>query len=111
MSDLKGIGWDEFHARSADEKGLWLREDRRLFHVLLAQQFDRRQLDELGELATRIRFIAKSDAGNEVIGIKLTPSLQLSAFGGVDYVMKSLTWIRQFENQVIGSGSYLPVQN
>ena len=63
MTSLRDIAWDDFQKLSAKDKPPFLLEEGRLFHVLLAQQFDRGQLDALGDLATQIRFIAKNEAG------------------------------------------------
>ena len=63
MKSLHDISWDAFQKLSVKERAAYLTEDGRLFHVLLAQQFGREQLDGLGALATEIRFIAKSEAG------------------------------------------------
>lgn len=60
---LKNISWEEFLKLGVVEKSSYLVEDGRPFHVLTAQQFDRKQLDDLGSLATAIRFIAKTEAG------------------------------------------------
>jgi len=59
---LSSISWNEFQAKSPDEKGELLLGDK-LSHVLVAQQFRRDFLDRLGALATQIRFIAKSHEG------------------------------------------------
>jgi aspartate carbamoyltransferase catalytic subunit len=60
---LDGIAWDDFAGLDHAAKAPFLQQDGRLFHVLFAQQFNRRQLDDIGALATQIRFIAKSRAG------------------------------------------------
>lgn len=62
--NLGGISWEDLSALDVGERGRYFnRPDGDPFHVLIAQQFDRRQLDTLGELATQIRFIAKIDEG------------------------------------------------
>lgn len=63
MSMLKDISWNDFQKLNATEKVPYLLAHERVYHVLVAQQFGRRQLDDLGSLATHIRFIAKSDKG------------------------------------------------
>jgi aspartate carbamoyltransferase catalytic subunit len=64
MSKLTGMTWQAFEQLDVDAKAACaLAEDGRPYHVLYAQQFRREQLDALGALATRIRFIAKSEAG------------------------------------------------
>jgi aspartate carbamoyltransferase catalytic subunit len=61
---LSGIAWADIQKLSPAEKGSFLAsKDGRLFHVLVAQQFSREQLDALGQLATQIRFIAKNEGG------------------------------------------------
>jgi aspartate carbamoyltransferase catalytic subunit len=63
MSTHRDVSWEEFLRASPADKSRWFRENGRLFHVLFAQQFERADLDALGDLATRIRFIAKHEAG------------------------------------------------
>jgi aspartate carbamoyltransferase catalytic subunit len=63
MTTLRDVTWENLESVPVPEKVAWFRENGRLFHVLFAQQFDRAQLDALGALATRIRFIAKSEEG------------------------------------------------
>ena len=63
MKSLRHIQWPDFAALGAEEKASYLREEGRMFHVLLAQQFGRAELDALGALATQIRFVAKSETG------------------------------------------------
>ncbi len=63
MKSLRQIDWSAFQALSPEDKAPYLLEDGHLYHVLLAQQFDRSLLDSLGALATKIRFMAKTEAG------------------------------------------------
>ena len=63
MQELTNISWDEFQAHDVTGKAPLLKQDGRTYHVLVAQQFSRDELDALGALATRIRFIAKTMAG------------------------------------------------
>jgi aspartate carbamoyltransferase catalytic subunit len=63
---LKTISWDDFSTMSPVEKGELILE-RDLFHVLIAQQFRRDFMDKLGELATQIRFIAKTQEGTRML--------------------------------------------
>ncbi len=61
---LEEISWEDFHALSQEEQAPYLVQDNgRPYHVLIAQQFDRDSLDNLCDLATRIRRIAKSKSG------------------------------------------------
>ncbi len=61
--DLTQIPWEAFHRLDVVEKSRYLHRDGREFHVLLAQQFNRRRLEELGTLATQVRRIAKYEEG------------------------------------------------
>lgn len=61
---LDEISWEDFKCLSQEEQAPYLvQANGRPYHVLLAQQFDRETLDNLCDLATRIRRIAKSKAG------------------------------------------------
>jgi aspartate carbamoyltransferase catalytic subunit len=64
---LEGIAWDAFAAMEVMDKARCLLQDEREYHVLLAQQFNRQRLEELGALATRIRRIAKSEEGMDFL--------------------------------------------
>jgi aspartate carbamoyltransferase catalytic subunit len=64
MSSLRDISWDQYQAFSLAQKSGVLAKGGGPLHVLLPQQFDRANLDSLGELATSIRFIAKSKEGS-----------------------------------------------
>jgi len=57
------MDWEAFHATPLDKKLPYFRKDGRLFDCLFSQQFDRKLLDHLFFLATRIRTIAKSKEG------------------------------------------------
>ncbi len=63
---LSSISWEDFHALSPEEKGEHLLE-KKLWHVLIAQQFRRDFLDRLGTLATQIRFVAKTPEGSRML--------------------------------------------
>ncbi len=60
---LIDITWDEFQPLSLPAKIPYCNRNGCPYHVLIAQQFDRAMLDDLGLLATKIRRIAKSKAG------------------------------------------------
>jgi aspartate carbamoyltransferase catalytic subunit len=60
---LSTIGWESFRDLSLAAKKPYLNAGERPYHVLIAQQFDRAGLETLGALATRIRRIAKTEAG------------------------------------------------
>jgi aspartate carbamoyltransferase catalytic subunit len=65
-------GWDKFQQQSIEEKlKLFARQDN-LFDVIYAQQFDRDILEELFELADRVRKIAKTQAGMNFLGTVLS---------------------------------------
>ena len=67
MSALTGIDWGAFQKLSLQEKGPYFRVNGHEAHVIIAQQFDRERLDALGELATRIRRIAKTREGMDFL--------------------------------------------
>lgn len=69
---LKDLAWSEFERLSLSQKAPLFSVDGRLYHVLIAQQFDRVFLDRLGELATWVRQIAKSKAGMDFLRSLLT---------------------------------------
>jgi aspartate carbamoyltransferase catalytic subunit len=60
---LSDITWDSFRDLELGEKGRYLANDGREYHVLVAQQFNRKRLEELGALATHIRRISKKESG------------------------------------------------
>ena len=64
---LAQVGWDEFQGLCLEEKAPYFMEAGREAHVIIAQQFTRERLDELGALATRIRRIAKRPAGSQFL--------------------------------------------
>lgn len=63
MVQLSDLDWAVFQGMSVDQKGRYLAQQGREFHVLVAQQFNRKRLEELGRLATAIRRISKEEAG------------------------------------------------
>jgi len=60
---LKKISWQDFQTLSPEEKGPYFLRDRRPYHVLTAQQFDRPTLEGICDLATKIRMIGKTKGG------------------------------------------------
>lgn len=60
---LDAVAWETFQALPPQEKAAYFSPSGAPFNVLLAQQFDRPQLDALGDLATRIRQVAKRREG------------------------------------------------
>jgi aspartate carbamoyltransferase catalytic subunit len=67
MAALTDVSWSEFRELTVDEKSAYFMDDGRIYHTLTAQQFTRRQLDDIGDLATRIRMIAKTRAGSDYL--------------------------------------------
>lgn len=63
MTTLKNIAWADLESLSQAEKVPYLQDGRRMFHTICAQQFNRENLEALGQLATHIRHIAKSEKG------------------------------------------------
>ncbi len=64
---LTSLDWETFQALSLPDKAACLVEDRRDLHVLFAQQYTRERLDALGELASKIRLVAKTKAGSDFL--------------------------------------------
>lgn len=60
---IKGIAWETFHQLRGSEKKEYFTRDENIFHIIMAQQFDRTLLDEICELTTKIRGIAKGNKG------------------------------------------------
>jgi aspartate carbamoyltransferase catalytic subunit len=60
---IKGIDWETFRQLRGSEKKEYFTRDENIFHIIMAQQFDRTLLDEICELTTKIRGIAKGNKG------------------------------------------------
>jgi aspartate carbamoyltransferase catalytic subunit len=60
---IKGIDWETFQQLRGGEKKEYFIRDEKIFHIIMAQQFDRTFLDEICELTTKIRGIAKGNKG------------------------------------------------
>lgn len=61
---LSDIAWADFQKLTPEEKAPYFYDGHdNIYHVIIAEQFNRRLLDELGTLATKIRFIAKTEEG------------------------------------------------
>jgi aspartate carbamoyltransferase catalytic subunit len=60
---IKGIDWETFRQLRGSEKKEYFTRDENIFHIIMAQQFDRALLDEICELTTKIRGIAKGNKG------------------------------------------------
>ncbi len=68
---LTAISWEKYEALSLMKRAPYLMENGRPYHCLIAQQFDRPQLDSLGSLATRVRRIAKTEEGMKFLQSQL----------------------------------------
>ena len=62
-SPLRALSWEAFRAMDAEAKAPLLNLNGRPYHALIAQQFDRPMLDRIGDLATKMRKIAKTRGG------------------------------------------------
>lgn len=61
---LSDIAWADFQKLTPEEKAPYFYDGHdNIYHVIIAEQFNRKLLDELGTLATKIRFIAKTEEG------------------------------------------------
>jgi aspartate carbamoyltransferase catalytic subunit len=60
---IPGIDWKAFKNLRGSEKREYFMRDGNIFHVVMAQQFDRPFLDYICDLATKIRGIAKENQG------------------------------------------------
>ena len=70
---LKKLSWEAYSALPVAEKSACLaKSDGMPYHTLFAQQFGRAQLDRICELATKIRFIAKSREGMDFLESQLS---------------------------------------
>ena len=70
--EMSTMGWDTFSALTAGKKAPLCNRGDRCFHILLAQQFNRAKLDDIGHLATVIRKIAKSKEGCAFLNSQLS---------------------------------------
>jgi len=60
---LSKIAWEDFQKLELAEKGPYFMRGGRPYHALIAQQFDRAQLERIGDVATKIRKIGKTKGG------------------------------------------------
>jgi aspartate carbamoyltransferase catalytic subunit len=72
MATLTGIAWQQYEALSLPERAPYFMKDGRPYHCLVAQQFERSQLDTLVTLATKIRRIAKTEEGMKFLRSQLS---------------------------------------
>ncbi len=61
------MDWETFKRLRGSQKKAFFMRDGNIYHVIMAQQFDRAFLDEICNLATRIRQIAKSNEGTRFL--------------------------------------------
>jgi aspartate carbamoyltransferase catalytic subunit len=71
-STLARISWEQYESLSLTERVPYFNEAGRLYHIIIAQQFDRSHLDALGMLATIIRRIAKTEEGIKFLQSQLS---------------------------------------
>lgn len=65
---LESIDWESFQGMSLEERApYFVQSSGRPYHCVTAQQFERESLDNLCDLATRIRRIAKSKQGMDFL--------------------------------------------
>lgn len=64
---LAKMAWQDLQNLAPQRRAACFNQAGRLFHVLMAQQFTRPLLEELGGMATRIRQISKSKAGMDFL--------------------------------------------
>lgn len=69
---LGELEWDAFQKLDLKQKAGCFNIEGRPYHVLIAQQFDRKLLEELGDLATNVRHIAKTKAGMDFLHNQLS---------------------------------------
>jgi len=60
---IKGIDWETFQQLRGSEKKEYFTRDEGIFHIIMSQQFDRKFLDDICELTTKIRGISKGNKG------------------------------------------------
>ena len=60
---LNQISWDAFSRLTTEEKAPYFMQHGRTYHALVSQQFSREMLDDLCDLATCVRMIAKNREG------------------------------------------------
>lgn len=63
-NQLRSVSWEEFSGLTPEQKApLFCHDNGWPYHVLIAQQFDRKRLDRICDLATKTRRIAKTKGG------------------------------------------------
>jgi len=69
---LGEFGWEAFQKLDLKRKAECFNMNGRPYHVLASQQFNRKLLEELGELATNVRHIAKTKTGMDFLHNQLS---------------------------------------
>ncbi len=69
---LSDVSWSEFQGLPLADKARMYFKDGRIFHLIVAQQFNRTLLEELGATATHIRQVAKAKAGLDFLRRQLS---------------------------------------
>ncbi len=60
---IRSIDWETFDKLRGSEKRAYFTRGGNIFHIIMSQQFDRKFLDEICALATKIRGISKGNKG------------------------------------------------
>jgi aspartate carbamoyltransferase catalytic subunit len=60
---MKAMQWETFQQLRGSEKKEYFSRDEHIFHIIMSQQFDRKSLDDICELTTKIRGISKGNRG------------------------------------------------
>jgi hypothetical protein len=74
---IKGIDWETLQQLRGSEKKEYFARDENIFHIIMSQQFDRKFLDDICELTTKIRGISKGNKGDAVLRPTLHADLSL----------------------------------
>jgi aspartate carbamoyltransferase catalytic subunit len=73
LTKLGNMSWNDFQELSLKKRAPYLSDDQsNLVHIIYAQQFNRQNLDYLGEIATKIRRLAKTKDGADFLGTLLS---------------------------------------
>ncbi len=62
-SAMKSMEWSAFAALPPEQKAAFFMRDGAIYHALISQQFDRRLLDRINDVATKMRRIGKTRGG------------------------------------------------
>jgi len=73
LTKLGNMPWGDFQELAVKDRALYLSDINSNFvHLIYAQQFNREKLDYLGEIATKIRQLAKTKDGSDFLGTLLS---------------------------------------